>query len=313
MQFANLRGSDGKPVLVARHETDGTYIDVPAALWAFRDTMGRDIVPLPLPLTPLDAALQADRLKDLLPAAVETLVQDGDLHRFVHPADATLLSPLPRPNRILAIGRNYAEHARESGAEVFEEPIVFLKASTSVIGPGAAIEIPDWLGRVDFEGELLVVIGTGGRYITEADAMKHVVGYSVFNDVTAREQQRADQARKHPWFRSKSMDTFGPLGPYLVTADEVTDPHALRLTVTVNGETKQDDTTGSMVYRIPALIAFLSRWFALEPGDVIATGTPSGIGVLSPGDLIECTVEGVGTLRNPVIASVAPQVVSEGA
>jgi 5-oxopent-3-ene-1,2,5-tricarboxylate decarboxylase/2-hydroxyhepta-2,4-diene-1,7-dioate isomerase len=303
MQFAFLKSEEGTPLLAARHAGDGTYIDVQGALWAFRDVMGRDIVPLPLPASPLEAAQQSDRLSDLLPAAVETLAQDGELHRYAHPADSTLLSPLPRPTRILAIGRNYAEHAKESGAAVFEEPIVFLKASTSVVGPGTPIEVPDWVGQMDYEGELLVVIGTGGRYISEADAMKHVVGYSVFNDVTARTQQRADQGRKHPWFRSKSMDTSGPLGPYLVTTDEVPDPHNLALSLTLNGETKQNDTTASMVYRIPTLIAFLSKWFALEPGDVIATGTPSGVGPLVPGDTVSVTVEGVGTLTNPVIAA----------
>jgi 2-keto-4-pentenoate hydratase/2-oxohepta-3-ene-1,7-dioic acid hydratase in catechol pathway len=153
---------------------------------------------------------------------------------------------------------------------------VFLKASTSLSGRNEAIEIPEWVGRVDYEGELLVVLGKGGKNVSEADAMGLVCGYSLFNDVTARALQRDDQERKHPWFRSKSLDTFGPLGPYLVTADEIPDPHNLRLTLSVNGETKQDDTTASMVYSIPALIAFLSKHFRLEPGDVIATGTPVG-------------------------------------
>ncbi|HVK05431.1 MAG TPA: fumarylacetoacetate hydrolase family protein [Armatimonadaceae bacterium] len=252
------------------------------------------------PATPLEAAMALPVIGDALASA---LADDDLRERAALPDGAVrLLAPLPRPNRILAIGRNYAEHAKESGADVFEEPIVFLKASTSVVGPDAPIEIPDWLGRVDFEAELLVVLGKGGKNVSEADAMDLVVGYSVFNDVTAREVQRADQGRKHPWFRSKSVDTFGPMGPYLVTAEEVPDPHALRVTLSVNGETKQDDTTASMVYRIPTLIAFLSNWFLLEPGDVIATGTPSGIGAIVPGDVVEATVEGIGTLRNPVVA-----------
>ena len=252
------------------------------------------------PGTPLEAAMALPVIGEALGGALD---DDAMRERAALPEGAVrLLAPLPRPNRILAIGRNYAEHAKESGADVFEEPIVFLKASTSVVGPDAPIEIPDWLGRVDFEAELLVVLGKGGTNVSEADAMDLVVGYSVFNDVTAREVQRADQGRKHPWFRSKSVDTFGPMGPYLVTAEEVPDPHALRVTLSVNGETKQDDTTASMVYRIPTLIAFLSNWFLLEPGDVIATGTPSGIGAIVPGDVVEATVEGIGTLRNPVVA-----------
>ncbi|MBC8104060.1 MAG: fumarylacetoacetate hydrolase family protein [Cytophagales bacterium] len=243
------------------------------------------------------------RLNEAFLDAKRELEAHGLLTRFALPETARLLAPVTRPNRILAIGRNYAEHAKEQGESVFAEPIVFLKASTSVIGSGAAIEIPDWIGQVDFESELLVVLGKGGKNVREEEAMGLVAGYTVFNDVTARTQQKADQERKHPWFRSKSLDTFGPMGPYLVTADEVPDPHALRITCRVNGVLKQDDTTGSMVYRIPALIAFLSRWFALEAGDVIATGTPSGIGPIVPGDTVECSVEGVGILTNPVVAA----------
>jgi len=255
------------------------------------------------PKTMLDTAMGGSRLSDAFLDAKRELEGHGLLARFALPANARLLAPIPRPNRILAIGRNYAEHAKEQGAKVFEEPIVFLKASTSVIGSESPIEIPSWIGRVDFESELLVVLGKGGKNVREEDAMKLVAGYSVFNDVTARDQQRAAQERKHPWFLSKSLDTFGPMGPYLVTADDVPDPHALRITCKVNGEIKQNDSTASMVFSIPTLIAFLSKWFALEAGDVIATGTPSGISPIVPGDLVECEVEGIGLLRNPVVAA----------
>ncbi|MDX1933668.1 MAG: fumarylacetoacetate hydrolase family protein [Capsulimonadales bacterium] len=221
---------------------------------------------------------------------------------FLFPADTPLLCPFPRPKRVLAIGRNYGEHAKELGNAVPEEPIVFLKASTCVIGPNEPIRIPEWVGRVDYEAELLVVLGEGGRHIPESEAMNHVVAYSVFNDVTARERQRAAQEKKQPWFLAKSMDTSGPLGPWLVTKDDLPDPQNLRISLTVNGETKQNDTTGSMIYSIPFLIAYLSKQFALHAGDVIATGTPSGVGPIRPGDVVEATIEGIGTLRNPVIA-----------
>jgi len=278
--------------------------DLTGALRAAAELRGEDAPEAPA--TPLEAAIRgAGFVTDAFAHAARTLTDAGMLEQFAVPENAPLLAPLPRPNRILAIGRNYAEHAKESGAEVFEEPIVFLKASTSVIGPDAPVVVPDWVGRVDYEAELLVVLGRGGKNVSEADAMGLVAGYSVFNDMTAREVQRADQGRKHPWFRSKSMDTFGPMGPYLVTADEVPDPHALRISLSVNGETRQNDTTASMVYRIPTLIAFLSKWFALEPGDVIATGTPSGISPVVPGDIMEATVEGIGILRNPVVAAAA--------
>lgn len=296
MRFALVEVSDGGERLCAVVGDGDRLYDLGGLLReAGAGGGGADV-----PATPLEAALALPTIGGALASA---LADEAARERAALPEGAVrLLAPLPRPNRILAIGRNYAEHAKESGAEVFEEPIVFLKASTSVVGPDAAIEIPAWMGRVDFEAELLVVLGRGGKNVPEADAMDLVAGYSVFNDVTAREVQRADQGRKHPWFRSKSVDTFGPMGPYLVTADEVPDPHALRVSLTVNGETKQDDTTASMVYDIPTLIAFLSKWFRLEPGDVIATGTPSGIGAIVPGDVVEATVEGVGTLRNPVVA-----------
>lgn len=280
-------------------QKDGNYLDVSTLLSAFGEITERGVGPVPP--TPLEATLEASRLEDLIAEATETLTANG-LHLTAHSSETPLFAPIPRPNRILAIGRNYSEHAKELGNKVGEEPIVFLKASTSVIGPGEAIVVPDWVGRVDFEAELLVVLGKGGRNIMEADAMSHVVGYSVFNDITARERQRADQEKKHPWFRSKSMDTFGPLGPYLVTPNEIPDPHALNISLTVNGETRQNDTTGNMVFSIPTLIAFLSKWFALEPGDVIATGTPSGVGPIVPGDVVTTIVEKVGILENPVVA-----------
>lgn len=297
MRLARVAVGAGAADAVLRE--DGRLYDLPGMLKALGDVRGRPVEP---PGTLLGAAMAGPWLTDLLDEAAAMLGQYGRLDDFALPEDARLLAPLPRPNRILAIGRNYAEHAKESGAAVFEEPIVFLKASTSVIGPEAAIVVPEWVGRVDYEGELLVALGRGGKNVSEEAAMALVAGYTIFNDVTARALQRADQERKHPWFRSKSMDTFGPMGPHLVTANEVADPHNVRLSLSINGQVKQDDTTAAMVYRIPTLIAFLSRYFALEAGDVIATGTPSGIGPLVPGDVCDVTVEGLGTLRNPVVA-----------
>jgi 5-oxopent-3-ene-1,2,5-tricarboxylate decarboxylase/2-hydroxyhepta-2,4-diene-1,7-dioate isomerase len=298
MRLANVSDANGLPRAAAVH-TDGRYIDLAGALAASTALDGRDAGPLPGSV--LDLARDA-RFRDRAPAALEALERSGRIEEFLLPSDSRLLAPLPSPVRILAIGRNYAEHAREQGNEVFGEPIVFLKASTSVVGPDESIVIPGWVGRVDYEAELMVVLGSGGKDIAEDDAMALVAGYTVFNDVTARERQKADIAEKHPWFRSKSMDTFGPMGPFLVTADEVADPHSLDISLTVNGVVKQQDNTSSMIYRIPTLIAFLSRWFRLYPGDVIATGTPSGIGPLVPGDTVTATVKGVGTLTNPVIA-----------
>jgi len=216
-------------------------------------------------------------------------------------AGVVQLAPLPSPQRILAIGRNYSEHAKELGSEVPDEPIVFQKASTSVIASGQPIVLPHEVGRVDFEGELAVVIGTGGRNIAEAEALSHVAGYTLINDVTARDVQKRAIGKSLPWFLSKSYDTFGPLGPCIVTPDEVPNPQNLLLTLSVNGEVKQETNTSEMLFSIPILIAYLSQQLALHPGDVIATGTPPGVGPIRPGDLVEVRIPEIGTLENPVI------------
>ncbi len=213
----------------------------------------------------------------------------------------TLTAPLPRPSRILAIGRNYAEHAAEMGNEPPSEPIVFQKASSSIIAHNQPIVLPPHAGRIDFEGELAVVLGAGGRNVPEREAMSLVAGYTLINDVTARDEQKRAIARSLPWFLSKSYDTFGPLGPCIVSTDEIKDPHALTLTVSVNDEVKQQASTGDMLFPIPKLIAYLSERFALEPGDVIATGTPPGVGPLHAGDIVQVHISEIGTLSSPVI------------
>ncbi|MCW3060782.1 MAG: 2-hydroxyhepta-2,4-diene,7-dioate isomerase [Capsulimonas sp.] len=245
-----------------------------------------------------------NHLVALLPTyveAVKELEKGKILDQIWQELGVSPVAPLPRPNRILAIGRNYADHAAEQDADVPVEPIVFLKASSSVIGPEAEIVLPEGIGRVDFEGELGVVIGKAGKNIAERDAMGYVVGYTLFNDVTARDEQKRAFAQSLPWFLSKSYDTFGPMGPCLVTADEIRNPHNLEITTTVNGVVKQQANTSQMLFTIPQLIAFISKRMALEPGDVIITGTPSGIGPLSPGDLVEVRIPEIGSLSNIVV------------
>jgi 5-oxopent-3-ene-1,2,5-tricarboxylate decarboxylase/2-hydroxyhepta-2,4-diene-1,7-dioate isomerase len=212
-----------------------------------------------------------------------------------------LLAPITRPSKIVALGRNYVEHARESGHEVPDEPVLFAKAPSAVIGPGADIVYPQGVQRLDPELELGVVIGRRGRFVSEAEALDYVAGYTIVNDVTARDLQRRDQEKKWPWFRSKSFDTFCPLGPYLVLKDEIADAQQLELTLRVNGEIRQHSTTAKMIFAIPELIAFISQYMTLEPGDVIATGTPEGIAPLNRGDLLEGTITGLGTLVNRVV------------
>ena len=233
--------------------------------------------------------------------AVRDLERARVLDKLWPEAGVTPLAPLPSPHRILAIGRNYGEHAKEMGNDVPDEPIVFQKASTSVIADGQPIVLPPNVGRVDFEGELAVVIGTAGRNVSEAEALSLVAGYTLINDVTARDEQKRAIGKSLPWFLSKSYDTFGPLGPYLVTPDEVPDPQNVQLTLSVNGEVRQQTNTSEMLFSIPFLISYLSRHFALHPGDVIATGTPPGVGPLQAGDVVEVRIAEIGTLTNPVI------------
>jgi 2-keto-4-pentenoate hydratase/2-oxohepta-3-ene-1,7-dioic acid hydratase in catechol pathway len=181
------------------------------------------------------------------------------------------------------------------------EPLLFAKAPSSIIGPGADIVYPDGVERLDPEIELGVVIGRRARRVPEEQAMQYVVGYTIVNDVTARDVQKIAQDKGYPWFVSKSMDTFCPMGPYLVLSDEVPDPHALEITLRVNSEVRQHSNTGLMVFRIPQLIAHISRLMTLEPGDIIATGTPEGIAPIRRGDVIECSITGLGTLTNRVV------------
>ena len=201
-----------------------------------------------------------------------------------------------RPSKILCIGRNYAAHAKELGNEVPPEPLVFLKTTSSVIGDGEAIVIPSWAGRVDYEGEIAVVIGRPGRGVSPADAWKHVGGIVPLNDVTARELQRKDGQ----WARAKGFDTFCPVGTPVPPG--TVDPLRLEVITRVNGQVRQQGRTSDMAFPISYLIAYCSAFTMLEEGDMIATGTPEGVGPLSPGDVVEVEIPGVGTVRNPVVA-----------
>lgn len=219
-------------------------------------------------------------------------------------AGLDLLAPVPRPGKIVCIGLNYRDHAREARMELPASPVVFAKFATAVVGSGAPIVLPDGDERVDFEAELGVVIGRRVRNLAEADALSCVCGYLNANDVSARGFQKVDGQ----WVRAKSCDTFAPLGPVLVTADEVPDPGALDVRLRLNGTVMQASNTREFVFGVPALLAFLSATMTLEPGDVILTGTPPGVGFarrppvyLQPGDVVEVEISGLGVLRNPVL------------
>lgn len=227
-------------------------------------------------------------------------------------ANVRLLAPIPRPRKnIFGIGLNYVDHVAESARtldtskDLPKQPVVFSKPPTTVIGPGDAIEHNALITQqLDWEVELAVIIGSTCRRVSEDEAMSKVFGYTVINDISARDCRRAGQ-----WIFSKGQDTFAPMGPYIVTADEIEDPHNLDLWLKVNGQIKQNSNTRHLLFKIPALIADISSAITLEPGDIIATGTPSGVGAgmdpqewLWPGDVVELGVESIGTLRNPVVA-----------
>lgn len=208
--------------------------------------------------------------------------------------------PIGRPQKILCIGRNYQAHAQELGNPLPEEPIFFSKSPSALLAHNETIRLPKGVGRVDFEGEFAVVMGRRASNVSEKNAFDLVAGFSILNDVTARELQKKDIKEGKPWFRAKSFDTFCPFGPYLVPRDFIRDYNQLQLQVRVNGEVKQKAELTEMVFDVPAIIAYFSKHCTLEPGDVIATGTPAGVGPLQAGDVVECEISEIGTLRNSV-------------
>jgi 2-keto-4-pentenoate hydratase/2-oxohepta-3-ene-1,7-dioic acid hydratase in catechol pathway len=219
--------------------------------------------------------------------------------------EIALKAPILRPGKIICIGLNYRDHAAEAGVPVPEYPAVFAKYGNAVIGPGEPIVLPRISQQVDYEAELGVVIGRRGKGIAEADALGYVAGYLVVNDVSARDFQN----RTSQWTIGKTFDTFAPMGPALVTADEIPDPHRLSIRLSIGGDILQSSNTCNLVFGVPRLVAFLSAVMTLEPGDVIATGTPGGVGFarrpprwLRPGDVVRVEIEDIGTLENPVIA-----------
>jgi 2-keto-4-pentenoate hydratase/2-oxohepta-3-ene-1,7-dioic acid hydratase in catechol pathway len=244
-------------------------------------------------------------------AVVDELEKGGEAKRAearkaerLHDVSAVrLTAPVPRPGKVMCIGLNYRDHAIESNMPIPESPIMFAKFASSVIGPGDAVVIPNGCTQPDYEAELAVVIGKRAKAVTKANAMEHVLGYACFNDVSARDFQFLDKQ----WTRGKACDTFAPIGPCVVTRDEVANPEDLAIRFRLNGQLLQDSRTNQLIFGIAALIEFLSGAITLEPGDVIATGTPPGVGFarkppvyIKPGDRMEVEIEGLGVLENPV-------------
>jgi len=214
------------------------------------------------------------------------------------------LAPIPRPGKIICVGLNYLDHCREQNVEPPSYPMLFSKFANAVANPGDPVTRPRATEKLDLECELAVVIGRRAKSIGPSEALEHVFGYTILNDVTMRDLQQEDRQ----WLRAKGSDGFAPIGPVLVTRDEIGDPQRLRIRSSVNGETWQDSTTAEMVFDVATIVAFASRTITLEPGDIIATGTPAGVGnyqvpprYLAGGDVMRCEIEGIGVLENPVV------------
>jgi 2-keto-4-pentenoate hydratase/2-oxohepta-3-ene-1,7-dioic acid hydratase in catechol pathway len=231
-----------------------------------------------------------------------TAVPDGPKQ---HIRNVRLHAPISNPPRVFAIGLNYRDHAQESGMEIPKTPVVFFKLTTAIIGPGEAIVLPKNSTQPDYEAEFAFVIGKGGYRIPASEWHEHVYGYTIVNDVSARDVQFATSQ----WSMSKSFPSFCPLGPAIVTADEIADPHQLAISLTIDGEVLQNSNTRELIFAIPELIEYLSSITPLLPGDIVSTGTPAGVGLgrtpkrwLKPGENVTVTVEGLGSLSNPVIS-----------
>ena len=266
-----------------------------------------DLTPsvLPLGLTADEVLRCYDLDTEFLKFASEA-VAGGQLP-VVNRDDVTLEAPVPRPSKIICIGLNYLDHVKESGAEIPKSPLIFSKFNTCVTASETSILLPVGSDQVDFEAELAVVIGRRAKNIELANAMDYVYGYTNFNDVSARDMQFADGQ----WQRGKSCDTFAPFGEFVATKDEIPDPHSLRIQFRLNGKTMQDSNTDQLIFKVPELVEYLSRSITLEPGDVIATGTPPGVGFarkppvfLKEGDVCEVEVAGLGILINSVVKNV---------
>ena len=285
MKLASIKTSKGERAAIF---DNGTYIDIQAT----------------------DPSIPS-RVRCILDQGEATLAKIAALKNNpkavrINPSDVTLLSPITEPNKVICVGLNYKDHAAESGLPVPREPVLFSKFPTALTGHDQPIVLPPVSNKVDYEAELVLVIGTKGRNIKASDAMKHLAGYTIGHDVSARDWQLEKDGKQ--WMIGKTFDTFAPCGPYLVTRDEIADPHKLNIKLRLNSHTMQDSNTSQFIFTIPEIIAYISQVVTLLPGDLIFTGTPPGVGMarkppvlLKAGDLCEVEIEGLGILRNPVV------------
>lgn len=303
MAFGHKEGTDMRLASYVWQDREQVGIVVGEQLYSlsFEDLRFRDVRDL---LEYGEEALSAAR-------RLEAAIRAGE-----HPLPEEAIAPLPevrllppvrQPEKIICLGLNYRDHAREAGMPIPREPVFFAKYANALAGPYDPIPRPAAVEQLDYEVELAVVIGSGGKYIPEAEALAHVAGYMALNDVSARDFQ----FRTGQWTHGKTFDGFAPCGPFVVTTDEIPDPHALQLRLWVNGELRQDSHTGEMIFSIPYLVHYFSHLFTLRPGDIISTGTPPGVGMgrrppafLREGDEVVVWVERIGQLRNRVVSEI---------
>jgi len=282
-----------------RGDDDGGMIDLTRAI-AFYDVKRGDCFAEP----PIDVEelIFENRLSGaFLGEVMETLDRGGLIGDFRVTEDFRINPPIC-PGKIVALGNNYRAHISEMNQKLPEEPVLFGKWPSTVVGHGDPIVKPSWIGRMDYEAELAFVVGSRAKNVGADAAMDVIAGYTCLNDVSARDIQRNDLSRSLPWMPSKNFDTFCPLGPCILPADLVKPPVEIDVRCSVNGEMKQDGNTRDFIFDIPFMIEYITKIMALEPGDVVTTGTPSGVGPIEPGDEVSVTCSGVGTLTNPVTA-----------
>ncbi|MEK6322156.1 MAG: fumarylacetoacetate hydrolase family protein [Acidobacteriota bacterium] len=287
---------------------DDRVVDVSALAWA-RQHSGKETATWLLEATnTLEVIERGDKgLAELVALIKQARSRSFEIDdRFAIPVDSVPFLPPVYPSKIIAIGRNYLDHAIEGGAEPPAAPLIFNKLPNSLSAHNAPIVLPEISSQVDYEAELAVVIGRRAKRVSEAEALDYVFGYTLINDVSARDLQFGDGQ----WVRGKSLDGFAPLGPFITTRDEIPDVQALSIEGRLNGRVMQSSNTAKMIFKVACLVSYISQGITLEPGDVIATGTPEGVGIfrvppvlLKPGDVFEVTIEKLGTLRNPVVAA----------
>ena len=301
MKFMNFsRKSSPTVVRIGCHFGNGCF-DVTKAI-------GDDLLEFPRVVFTLEEVLQVrDGLETLEDQLRELERSSSGIQSYLfQESDVTLHAPISRPQKLIGIGLNYRDHAAETRMELPKEPLLFAMYASAIIGPDQPIVIPPMSKQVDYEAELAIVIGARARHVQPGEALQYVAGYTIVHDVSARDLQFSDGQ----WLRAKSFDTFAPIGPYLVTRGALGDADGLNITLRLNGQTMQNSNTRNLIFKVPALVSHISKVMTLEVGDVIATGTPAGVGFvrnpqifLKPGDVAEIEIEGIGILRNPVAAA----------